>query len=63
MSVTLAPEAPPLVMDEHGCIRVAETRVFLEFVVSAHERGLTPEQIADLYDVLTLADVYGANTY
>lgn len=63
MSVTLAPEAPPLTMDEHGRIRVAGTRVFLEFVVSAHERGLTPQQIAELYDVLTLADVHGAIAY
>jgi uncharacterized protein (DUF433 family) len=63
MSVTLAPEAPPLTMDEHGRIRVAGTRVFLEFVVSAHKRGLSAEQIAELYDVLTLADVYGAVGY
>ncbi|MBO0697697.1 MAG: DUF433 domain-containing protein [Zavarzinella sp.] len=63
MSLTIAPEAPPLTMDEHGRIRVAGTRVFLELVVSAHKRGLTPQQIAEQFDALTLADVYGAITY
>jgi uncharacterized protein (DUF433 family) len=63
MSLTFEPEAPLLTMDKYGRIRVGGTRVFLELVVSAHEDGLTPEQIAERFDALTLADVHGAIAY
>ncbi len=63
MSLTMAAEAPPLSMDETGTIRVAGTRVYLDLIVSAHKRGLTAEEIARQYDVLDLADVYGALRY
>jgi uncharacterized protein (DUF433 family) len=36
---------------EGRVFRVANTRVVLETIVDAYERGNTPEQIADDYDV------------
>ena len=63
MSLILAPESPPLAMDELGCIRVGGTRVSLDVVVADYETGLTPKEIAERYDVLTEADVFGAITY
>jgi uncharacterized protein (DUF433 family) len=62
MPPTLAPESPPLTMDENGCIRVGGTRVSLDVVVADFQSGLTPEKIAARYDVLNLADVFGAIT-
>jgi uncharacterized protein (DUF433 family) len=63
MSLTLAAEAPPLTADEHGTVRVTGTRVMLELVVRAHQRGMTPERIAERFDTLTLADVYAVVGY
>jgi len=63
MSLSLVPESPPLNIDELGCIRVGGTRVSLDVVVADYESGLTPKDIAERYDVLTEADVFGAITY
>ena len=62
-TLTLAPETPPLAADEHGCIRVGGTRISLDIVVADFESGLSPKEIAERYDVLDLADVFGAITY
>ena len=59
----IAPEAPPLVIDRNGVIRVGGTRVTLDTVVHAFERGATAEEIAQDYPSLDLADVYAAIGY
>lgn len=56
-------ERVPLRMDETGSIRVGNTRVLLDLVISAHNTGATPEQIVDAYDTLDLADVYDVIAY
>ncbi|MGV3721669.1 MAG: DUF433 domain-containing protein [Actinomycetota bacterium] len=56
-------EPVPLQPDADQVIRVANTRVTLDAVVNAYERGATPEQIADDYDVLSLADIYATIAY
>lgn len=48
--------------DAQGVIRVADTRVTLDTVVSAFETGATAEEIAEDYP-LRLDDVYAAITY
>src|SRR5437764_700404 len=58
MSITLTAERPPLTEDETGSIRIAGTRVPLELVVSAFNRGLTAEQIVGRFETLQLADVF-----
>ena len=56
-------EAPPLRFDEHEVIRVGRTRVTLDTLVAAFERGDTPEGIARNYDALSLGEVYQAIGY
>ncbi|HEX8230779.1 MAG TPA: DUF433 domain-containing protein [Chloroflexia bacterium] len=56
-------ERVPLHMDETGSIRVGDTRVLLELVVSEHNTGVAPEQIVETYPTLDLADVYDVIDY
>ncbi|MFZ4813352.1 MAG: DUF433 domain-containing protein [Phototrophicaceae bacterium] len=53
----------PLRTDEHGAIRVGNTRVLLELVIHAYYMGETPEGIVDSYPSLTSADVYAVVGY
>ena len=48
---------------EDGAIKVADSRVLLDTIVEEFENGSSPERIAEDYDSLELADVYGAITY
>jgi len=49
--------------DEHGAIRVGDTRVSLDSVVAGFQRGDAPESIRLNFPALTLEEVYGAITY
>jgi uncharacterized protein (DUF433 family) len=54
----------PLVAAESGgAIRVAGTRITLDTVVGAFNRGATAEEIAQDFSPLSLADVYAVITY
>ncbi|MDX1991787.1 MAG: DUF433 domain-containing protein [bacterium] len=53
----------PLRTDEHGAIRIGNTRVLLELVIHAYYLGETPESIVDSYPSLTTADVYAVIGY
>ena len=53
----------PLRTDDHGVIRIGETRVLLELVIHAYYMGETPEGIVDSYPSLTTADVYAVIGY
>lgn len=63
----MIPDSPtmtiPLRTDEHGAIRVGNTRVLLELVIHAYYLGETPEGIVDSYPSLTTADVYAVLGY
>ncbi len=50
-------------LDEHGVYRVGGTRVTLDAVVKAFQRGATPEEIVQDYSSLSLRDVYQAIGY
>ncbi len=50
--------AVPLAMGADGVIRVAGTRVTLDTVAHAFERGATAEEIVQQYPGLPLAEVY-----
>jgi hypothetical protein len=52
------PVGVPLSEDEHGSIRVGETRVLLDVVIHEFRNGATPEEIVASYDALELADAY-----
>ena len=56
-------ETPPLRLDEHGVILVTGTRVTLDTLVAAFQRGETPEEIARNYDAVSLGQVYQAIGY
>jgi len=51
-------DAIPLAKDENGVYRVAGTRVTLDLVVRAFNRGATAEEIVQDYPSLQLSDVY-----
>lgn len=63
MTLTVSPEKAPLRMNADGVALIGQTRVRLESVVVAFRQGDSPEQIADSFDVLTLAEVYGVIAY
>ena len=48
----------PLARDAQGAYRVGGTRVTLDLVVRAFNRGATAEEIVQKYDSLQLSDVY-----
>jgi uncharacterized protein (DUF433 family) len=53
----------PIYVDEHGQIRIAKTRVLLELVINAFNRGESAEDITESYSTLSLADVYAVIAY
>jgi uncharacterized protein (DUF433 family) len=64
MSLVIEQTQPvPLSSDALGVIRLAGTRVTLDTVAFAFERGATAEEIVQQYPVLELADVYSVLGY
>lgn len=63
MLKAIAPSSPPIAVDVDGVVRVAHTRVTLDTVVAAFQEGATPEEIAQQYPSLALADVYSTIGY
>ncbi|MCI0638049.1 MAG: hypothetical protein L0Y72_04805 [Gemmataceae bacterium] len=55
--------AVPLREDPPGVFRVGKSRVLLELVIRAFQRGETPEGIVQSYDTLSLPDVYAVVGY
>jgi uncharacterized protein (DUF433 family) len=58
MTVLLNANPLPLQTDEKGVIRVANTRLTLDSVITAFNSGATPENIVEQFPVIKLADVY-----
>ena len=63
MSIAVEPEPVPLAMDAHGALRVSGTRVTLETLVAAFDRGDSPEEIHEQFPSVALSDVYAVLTY
>jgi uncharacterized protein (DUF433 family) len=63
MSLAVKISPLPLQADEHGVMRVGQTRVRLDTVITAWRQGESPEQIVENFDVLDLADVYAVISY
>lgn len=53
----------PIYTDEHGQIRIGKTRVLLQLVIHAFNRGESAEDIIESYSTLSLADVYAVIAY
>ncbi len=63
MAASPITEQIPIRTDEHGRLRVGNTRVLLDLVIYAYWRGETPETITESYPSLLLDDVYLAIGY
>jgi uncharacterized protein (DUF433 family) len=63
MSITVHADPVPLHVDETGTLRVGNTRITLDVLLADHRNGMTPEEIVEQLDTLTLPDVYGALAY
>ncbi len=58
MIATPIHELMPIRKDEHGVLRVGDTRVMIDGVIYSFLRGATPETIVSQYPSLALAQVY-----
>jgi len=63
MNLAALTEKIPIETNKDGVIRVGNTRVTLETLVSAFNGGSTAEEIVYQFPVLNLADVYAVITY
>ena len=50
-------------VDEHGAMRIGNSRVMLDSIVAGFEQGHSPETLQQQYPALSLEEVYGAITY
>jgi uncharacterized protein (DUF433 family) len=50
-------------LDEHGVMRIGQSRVMLDSIVAGFEQGHSPETLQQQYPTLSLEEVYGAITY
>lgn len=62
-AAAVAPEPVPLTRDDAGRLMVIGTRVPLDTLVAAFERGESPESIHESYDTVSLGDIYAVFTY
>jgi uncharacterized protein (DUF433 family) len=53
----------PLKVDKDNVVRIGDTRVTLDTVVTAFQKGATAEEIVQQYPSLELADVYSVIGY
>ncbi len=53
----------PLREDPPGVLRIGKTRVLLELVIRAYQRGTAPQDIVRMYDALELGDVLAVLAY
>jgi uncharacterized protein (DUF433 family) len=63
MVLEIKAESAPILINAEGTAYIAKTRVTLETIVYAFQNGDSAEQIADSYDVLSLADIYAVIAY
>ena len=62
-AVAFEPEPVPLTRDQAGRLMVIDTRVPLDTLVAAFERGDSPESIHESYPAVKLGDIYAVLTY
>jgi uncharacterized protein (DUF433 family) len=55
----------PLTLWKDGSIRVKNTRLLVDMIIGAHERGSSPEEIFESFpsDAYTVADIYSVIAY
>src|SRR5438034_11732105 len=55
--------AVPLREEPPGVLRVGNSRVLLELVIRAYQRGASPQDIVRMYESLELGDVFAVIAY
>jgi uncharacterized protein (DUF433 family) len=63
MTLAIIADPVPLVVDDYGTIRIKGSRVTLDTIVAAFNKGYTPTEIQIGFDTLTLADIYAVISY
>lgn len=63
MTLAILVEPTPLEVDADGVVRVGQTRVTLDTVVTAFLEGATAEEIGEQYTSLQLSDIYSVLGY
>ena len=63
VKLTFDEERVPLREIEEGDVRVGNTKVALEGIISSYLEGYTPEEIQWSYDVVSLGDIYSVIGY
>jgi len=63
MTTMLQADPLPLRMDDGGSLRVGQSRLTLDIVLEDFKQGMSPEEIAEGYETIELADVYGVIAY
>jgi uncharacterized protein (DUF433 family) len=65
MAVLEQPLTMPIPLREEppGVLRVGKSRVLLELVIRAYQRGNSPQEIVGMYDSLDLGDVFAVIAY
>jgi uncharacterized protein (DUF433 family) len=61
--LVIAAQTIPIAIDPDGVARVGQTRVTLDTVVAAFDRGSTAEEIVYQYPALKLSDVYSTISF
>jgi uncharacterized protein (DUF433 family) len=61
--MTIHHDPLPISLWPDGSLRVGKTRLLVDLIVQEFQRGATPEQIVEAYDVASLADVYSIIGY
>jgi uncharacterized protein (DUF433 family) len=56
-------QTTPLIQEADGTVRIAGSRVTLDTIIGAFQKGATAEQIQDSFPSLSLAQIYGAIAY
>jgi uncharacterized protein (DUF433 family) len=62
-SLTIVPDAVPLVAGDDGAVRVKGSRITLDTVIGAYCQGESPEEIRYQFPTLSLADIYAVIAY
>lgn len=63
MSLLIEAKPVPLRVTEKGVILVGQTRIPIDTVIYAYNKGDSAEEIVAQYDALKLADVYAVISY
>lgn len=58
MGLMINVEPIPIVIDTEGVARIGQTRVTLQAVIAAFNRGASPEEIIEQYPTVPLSEIY-----